>query len=104
MAKLTIEQDMKLGTAMDQLEDAIEAVYASLKMLEWAQINVARFAGSVVAPELNATIRALPVDVEKLWSLARLKGLKTSDEHDALFGFIEQYNHSIIDIVIEHSS
>lgn len=25
MAKLTIEQDMKLGSALDELEDAIEA-------------------------------------------------------------------------------
>jgi hypothetical protein len=40
MTKLTIEQDMKLGAAQDQLEDAIEAVYATLKMVQWARLTL----------------------------------------------------------------
>jgi hypothetical protein len=28
MTRLTVEQDMKLGSALDQLEDAIEAAHA----------------------------------------------------------------------------
>jgi hypothetical protein len=48
MVKLTVEQDMKLGAALDQLEDAIEAAYASLRMVRWAKLNVARYAGGIV--------------------------------------------------------
>lgn len=48
MAKLTVEQDMKLGSALDQLEDAIQAAHATLKMVKWAQLNVARFAGGIL--------------------------------------------------------
>lgn len=102
MTKLTVEQDMKLGSALDQLEDAIEAAYASLKMVEWAQLNVARYVGGVVAPELNAAIKATPMDVEKLWTLVRTKRKRTSEEQSTLFGFIEEHNHKILDIIIEH--
>jgi hypothetical protein len=104
MAKLTVEQDMKLGSALDQLEDAIEAAYASLKMVQWAQVNAARYAGSIVAPEINAEIRSVPLDVEKLWELARTQRQFATDETDALAEFIEQHNHKILNIVIQHES
>jgi hypothetical protein len=45
---------MKLGAALDQLEDAIEPAYVSLKMVQWAQLNVARYAGGIVSSKLNA--------------------------------------------------
>ena len=102
MTKLTVEQDMKLGSALDQLEDAIEAAYASLKMVEWAQLNVARYVGGVVAPELNAAIRSKPIDVEKLWALARTKRKEASEEHNALFEFVEEHNRKLLDIIIDH--
>jgi hypothetical protein len=102
MAQLTVEQDMKLGVALDQLEDAIEAAYASLKMVEWAQLNVARFAGGVVTPKLNAEIRSVPLDIEKLWELARTRRKIATEETDALAEFVEQHNHKILNIVIQH--
>ena len=34
MVRLTVEQDMKLGSALDQLEDALEAAHASLKWFD----------------------------------------------------------------------
>ena len=52
MAKLTVEQDMKLGSALDQLEDAIEAAHATLKIVRWAQLSVARFTGGIVGTEI----------------------------------------------------
>ena len=102
MARLTIEQDMKLGSALDQLEDAIEAAYASLKMVEWAQLNVARYAGGVVAPELNATIRSIPLDIETLWAMAQAKRKSASEETDALFEFTEDHNQKILSVILAH--
>ncbi len=102
MTKLTVEQDMKLGSALDQLEDAIQAAYASLKMVEWAQLNVARYVGGVVAPELNPAIRSMPIDAEKLWALVRTKRKEASEEQNALFGYIEDHNRKILDIIIDH--
>ena len=102
MPKMTVEQDMKLGSALDQLEDAIEAAYASLKMVEWAQLNVARYVGGVIAPELNTAIRATPIDVEKLWALVRTKRKKISEEHEALFSFTEEHNRKILDIIVDY--
>jgi hypothetical protein len=104
MARLTVEQDMKLGSALDQLEDAIEAAYASLKMVQWAQVNAARYAGSIVAPEINAKIRSVPLDVEKLWEMARTQRQFATDETDALSEFVEQHNHKILNIIIQHES
>lgn len=102
MTKLTVEQDMKLGSALDQLEDAIEAAYASLKMVEWAQLNVARYIGGTVAPELNAAIRSTPVDVDKLWALVRSKRKDSSEERSELLEFIEEHNCKLLDIIIDH--
>ncbi len=104
MTKLTVEQDMKLGSALDQLKDAIEAACAALKMVEWAQVNVGRFAGSVVAPELNAKIRSVPLDIETLWSLARAKRKSASEEVEALFEFTEGHNQKILNVLIEHGN
>jgi hypothetical protein len=102
MARLTVEQDMKLGAALDQLEDAIEAAYATLKMVQWAQINVARYAGGVVSPKLNAEIRTTALDIERLWDLARTRLKNTADETDALQEFVEHHNHKILDIIVRH--
>lgn len=102
MTKLTVEQDMKLGSALDQLEDAITAAYASLKMVEWAQLNVARYVGGVIAPELNTAIRSTPIDVEKLWTLVRTKRKDSSEEQNVLFGFIEEHNRKILDMIIDY--
>jgi hypothetical protein len=52
MARLTVAQDMKLGSALDQLEDAIKAAHASLKMVRWAQVNVARYVGGIRGSDL----------------------------------------------------
>ena len=102
MTRLTVEQDMKLGSALDQLEDAIEAAYASLKMVEWAQLNVARYIGGTVAPELNAAIRSTPVDVDKLWALVRSKRKDSSEERKEILAFIEEHNCKLLDIIIDH--
>lgn len=102
MTKLTVEQDMKLGSALDQLEDSIEAAYAALKMVEWAQINVARFAGSVIAPELNPAIRSIPLDVDQLWRLAQTQRRNSSEAQETLFTLIEIHNQKILDLIIEH--
>ena len=89
MTKLTVEHDMKLGSALDQLEDALAAAYASLKMVQWARLNVARYAGSVVSPELNAQIRSMPLDIEELWALAQANRLNQTDEMEAIYTFSE---------------
>lgn len=102
MPKLTVEQDMKLGSALDQLEDAIEAAYASLKMVEWAQLNVARYIGGVAAPELNPAIRSISLDVETLWAMARAKRKSASEEADALFEFTEDHNQKILSAILSH--
>ncbi|MEK4032099.1 hypothetical protein WOC76_01350 [Methylocystis sp. IM3] len=47
---------MKLGFELDQLEDAIEAAHAFLKMVRWAQLHVARYVGDILGSELNAKI------------------------------------------------
>jgi hypothetical protein len=103
MTKLTVEQDMKLGSALDQLEDSIEAAYAALKMVEWSQINVARFAGSVIAPELNPAIRSIPLDVDQLWRLAQTRRSNSSEAQETLLGLIETHNQKILDLIIEHN-
>lgn len=102
MVKLTVEQDMKLGSALDQLEDALEAAHASLKMVRWAQLNVARYAGGLLGAELNASIRAVPLDVEKLWELAQISRKERSEQTRALYDFIEDHNHKILDILMAH--
>lgn len=102
MTKLTVEQDMKLGSALDQLEDAIEAAYASLKMVEWAQINVARFAGSIIDPELNPAIRSIPLDIDELWKLAQRQRRSSPETQDQLFSLIESHNQKILDLIIKH--
>lgn len=89
---------MKLDPALDQLEDAVEAAYASLKIVEWAQLNVARCVG----PELNASIRSTPVDLEKLWALVKTKTKESSDDRNALSALIEEHNRKLADIIIEY--
>lgn len=67
MSRLTVEQDVSLGSALDQLDDAIEAAHPSLKMARWAQLNVARYVGRILGSDLNEEIRAVPLDIERLW-------------------------------------
>lgn len=100
MPKLTIEQDMKLGSALDQLEDAIEAAYASLRMVNWAQLNVARYAGGVLGPETNAKIRGVALEVEKLWELAQTPRKVTLEDPRALLDFAEAHNQKIVNIIL----
>jgi hypothetical protein len=102
MVKLTVEQDMKLGSALDQLEDAIEAAHGSLKMVRWAQLNVARYAGGLLGAELNTNIRAVPLDVEKLWELAQISRKLRPEQTRALYDFIEAHNHKILDVIMAH--
>lgn len=102
MAKLSVEQDMKLGSALDQLEDAFAAAYAALKMVQWARLNVARYVGGVVAPELNAEIRSMHLDVEALWDLAQTKHVNQTNEMDAIFTFADDHNQKILDLIIKH--
>lgn len=102
MVKLTVEQDMKLGSALDQLEDAIEAAHASLKMVRWAQLNVARYAGGILGAELNTSIRAVLLDVEKLWELTQISRKLRSEQTSALYDFIEDHNHKILDVITGH--
>lgn len=100
MVRLTVEQDMKLGSALDQLEDALEAAHASLKMVRWAQLNVARYAGGVLGAEFNASIRSVALDVEKLWELAQVS--RKSEQAGALYDFIEDHNRRILDVIMAH--
>ncbi len=102
MVRLTVEQDMKLGSALDQLEDALEAAHASLKMVRWAQLNVARYAGGVLGAEFNASIRSVPLDVEKLWELAQVSRKSGSEQARALYDFIEDHNRRILDVITAH--
>jgi hypothetical protein len=102
MVRLTVEQDMKLGSALDQLEDAIEAAHAALKMVRWAQLNVARYAGGVLGADLNASIRGVPLDVEKLWELAQVSRRSGNEQAGALYDFIEDHNRKIVDVIMAH--
>jgi hypothetical protein len=102
MARLTVDQDMKLGSALDQLEDAIEAAHASLKMVRWAQLNVARYAGGILGPELNAKIREVPLDVERLWELTRMSMKGEQDGGPALVDFTDDHNQKILDAIVAH--
>ncbi|CAJ0889563.1 hypothetical protein AMST5_03972 [freshwater sediment metagenome] len=102
MVRLTVEQDMKLGSALDQLEDALEAAHASLKMVRWAQLNVARYAGGVLGAEFNASIRSVALDVEKLWELAQVSRTSGNEQAGALYDFIEDHNRRILDVIMAH--
>jgi hypothetical protein len=102
MAKFTVDQDMKLGAALDQLEDAIEAAYASLRMVKWAKLNVARYAGGILGSEVNAKIRAVPLDVEKLWELAELSNKLGDVATTQLSDFIEDHNERIVNVIVAH--
>ncbi len=100
MVRLTVEQDMKLGSALDQLEDAIEAAHASLKMVRWAQLNVARYAGGILGAELNSNIRAVPLDVVGLWELTQISRKERPEQTGALYDFIEDHNRKILDVIM----
>ena len=100
MARLTVDQDMKLGSALDQLEDAIEAAYASLKMVRWAQLSVARYTGGILGPELNKKIRAVPLDVEKLWKLAQIPRKVTQEDTPGLADFAQEHNQKILNVIL----
>jgi hypothetical protein len=102
MVKLTVEQDMKLGSALDQLEDAIEAAHTSLKMVRWAQLNVARYTGGILGAELAANIRVVPLDVERLWELAQISRKVRPEQTRALYDFIEVHNRKILDVIMAH--
>ncbi len=93
---------MKLGSALDQLEDAIEAAHASLKMVRWAQLNVARYVGGILGSELNTNIRAVPLDVERLWELAQISRKTRPEQTRALYDLIEDHNHQILDVIMAH--
>lgn len=99
MAKLSIINDMKLSSALDQLEDAIESAYASLKMIYWAQLNVARFAGGTVDPSLNSQIKDIPLEIEKLWQLVQSHRSNTENEMDLIYDFTDKHNLKILDII-----
>ncbi len=102
MVKLTVEQDVKLGTALDQLEDAIEAAHSSLKMVKWAQLNVARYVGGILGAELNANIRAVPLDVERLWESAQISRKLHPEQTRALNEIIDHHNQRILDVIMAH--
>lgn len=102
MAKLTVDEDMKLGSALDQLEDAIEAAYATLKMVRWAQLNVARYVGGVLGPELNTKIRTVPLEVEKLWELTQIPAKLTQEDTQGLIDFTEDHNQKILNAILAH--
>ena len=102
MTKLTVEQDMKLGSALDQLEDAIEAAHAALKMVRWAQLNVARFTGGVLGGDISLKIREAPLDVESLWELTATRKADLG-KSPALAAFIESHNHTILDLIEAHN-
>jgi hypothetical protein len=102
MPKWTVEEDMKLGAALDQLEDAIEAAHMSLKMVKWAQLNVARYTGGVLGTEINAKIRALPLEIQTLWELTQLPRKMRQEESHALAQFIDEHNQKIISVIATH--
>ena len=102
MARLMVDQDMKLGSALDQLEDAIEAAYASLKMVRWAQLNVARYTGGILGAELNTKIRAVPLDIEKLWELAQIPTNVTPGDTQGLAEFSQRHSQKILNVILAH--
>jgi hypothetical protein len=104
MTKFTVEQDMKLGSALDQLEDAIAAAQASLRMVKWAQLNVARYAGGVLGPEVGAKIRNVPLDLDALAELTHISRKLRQDEAQALSDFIESHNHKIITLIEDYAA
>ena len=99
MAKLSINNDMKLSSALDQLEDALESAYASLKMVYWAQLNVARFAGGTINPLLNQKIKDTPIEIEELWKLAQSHRSNAENEIDLIYDFTDKHNQKILDII-----
>jgi hypothetical protein len=101
MARLTVEQDMKLGSALDQLEDAIKAAHASLKMVRWAQLNVARYVGGILGSELSIKIRAVPLDIEALWGLSQISRKLDVEQSQALLEFLEEHNQKIVDVIMD---
>ena len=68
-------------------------------MVRWAQLNVARYVGGILGAELNANIRAVPLDVERLWELAQISRKLRQEQTRALYDFIEDHNHKILDVV-----
>jgi len=99
MAKLTVNNDMKLSSALDQLEDALESAYASLKMVHWAQLNIARFAGGVIDPSLNHQIKSVPLEIEDLWKLVHANHNSNMADKDSVYSFIDDHNKKILDII-----
>ena len=99
MAKLSVNNDMKLSSALDQLEDAIESAYASLKMVYWAQLNVARFAGGTIDHSLNIRIKDMPLEIEELWKLAQSHKSNPENEIDLIYDFTDKHNQRILDII-----
>ena len=104
MSKLTVEQDMKLDSALDQLEDSIEAIYASLRMAMWGKLNVARYAGGILGSDVNARIRAVPFDVERLWELAEFPNKLADGATLQLSDFIDDHNERIVNVIVAHEA
>lgn len=102
MVKLTEKQDMKLGIALDQLDDALNAAYASLKMVIWAQVNAACFTGGILGDDINSDIRAVPLDVARLWDLARASHKNATGEMQALHEFKDDHSQKIVDVIVAH--
>ena len=64
-------------------------------MVRWAQLNVARYAGGILNADLNANIQAVPLDVEKLWELAKISRKVRPEQTHALYDFIDDHNQKI---------
>jgi hypothetical protein len=83
-------------------KDAIKAAHASLKMVRWAQVNVARYVGGILGSDLNAEIRAVSLDIERLWELSQISRKFDVEYLRALVEFLEQHDQKILDLILAH--
>jgi hypothetical protein len=69
-------------------------------MIRWAQLNVARYVGGILEPELNANIRAASLDIERLWEVSQIRRKPKNEQLRALADFIEAHNQKILDVIM----
>ncbi len=55
-----------------------------------------------LAPELNANIRAVPLDVERLWESAQISRKLHPEQTRALNDIIEHHNQRILEVIMAH--
>ncbi len=64
--------------------------------------KLARYVGGILGAELHANIRAVPLDVERLWELAQISRKLLPEQTRALYEFIDYHNQGILDVTMAH--